>query len=142
MVTPLGLRPVSLPEGVAPASGTLQKMVMSFFEDFKEWTVCIFDNILVLCHDYTDGMEKLIKMIDRCYKCNLVMKFSKSWIGFQQVKFFGFKVTPGKYELDEEREQVVADAPFPNGPKAMQRFLGVAVFFNEFLPDFATKTSA
>ena len=142
VVTPWGLRrPVYLPEGVAPASGTLQKMVMSLFEDFKEWTVCIFDNILVLCHGYEDGIEKLIKMIDRCYERNVVLKISKSWIGFQQVKFFGYKVTPGKYELDEDRKQAVADAPFPNGPKAMQRFLGVAVFFNEFVPDFATTTS-
>ena len=141
VVTPWGLRrPVYLPEGVAPASGTLQKMVMSLFDDFRDWTICIFDNILVLCNDYDDGMIKLEKIIDRCYERNVVMKFSKSWIGFQQVKFFGYKVTPGKYEMDEERKQAVAAAPFPNGPKAMQRFLGVAVFFNEFIPDFATVT--
>ena len=142
MVTPWGLRrPVYLPEGVAPASGILQKTVMSLFEDFSDWSICIFDNILVLCNDYEDGMLKLSKMIDRCYERSVVMKFSKSWIGFQQVKFFGYKVTPGKYELDEERKQAVEAAPFPNGPKAMQRFLGVAVFFNEFVPDFATVTS-
>ena len=141
VVTPWGLRrPVYLPEGVAPASGTLQKMVMSLFDDFRDWTICIFDNILVLCNDYDDGLVKLENIIDRCYERNVVMKFSKSWIGFQQVKFFGYKVTPGKYELDEERKQAVAAAPFPNGPKAMQRFLGVAVFFNEFIPDFATVT--
>ena len=47
VITPRGLmRPKFLPEGVAPASGTLQRMVMSIFADFKDWTIAIFDNIL------------------------------------------------------------------------------------------------
>ena len=142
VVTPWGLkRPKFLPEGVAPASGTLQKMVMSIFQDFGEWTVAIFDNLLVLVDDYEDGIRKLELIIDRCYERNVVLKFSKSWIGFQIAKFFGYKVTPGKYELDEDRKQAVMDAPMPTNTKGMQRFLGVAVFFNEFVPDFSTVTA-
>ena len=114
---------------------------MSLFADFEDWTIAIFDNILVLCNDYADGMEKLSKVIDRCYERGVVLKFSKSWIGFRQVKFFGYIVTPGKSELDAERKQTVMDTTMPTGLKGMQRFLGVAVFFSEYVPDFASKTS-
>lgn len=142
VTTPWGLkRPVFLPEGVSPASGILQRMVMTIFADFSEWTITLFDNILVLCNSYEDGIVKLKSIIQRCYERNVVLKFAKSWIGFQQVKFFGYKVTPGKYELDEERKQSVLDAPMPSNAKAMQRFLGVAVFFNEFIPNYSTVTS-
>jgi hypothetical protein len=59
VTTPWGLkRPVFLPEGVAPASGILQRMVMALFEDFSDWMVRLFDNVLVLCDSFDDGMAK------------------------------------------------------------------------------------
>jgi len=138
VTTPWGLkRPLFLPEGVAPASGLLQRMVMSVFSDFSEWTVALFDNILVLCNDLHDGIEKFLKILRRCDERRVVLKFAKSWIGFQEVKFFGYKVTPGRYEM----KQSVLDAPMPETAKAMQRFLGVAVFFNEFIPNYSEVTA-
>ena len=62
-------------------------------------------------------------------------------IGFHKVKFFGYKVTPGKYELDEDRKQGVLASPMPSSTKHMHRFLGVAVFFNEFIPYFTGETA-
>ena len=60
VITPFGLKkPKFLPEGVAPASGTLQKIVMSIFSDFEDWTIAIFDNLLALASGYQDGYEKL-----------------------------------------------------------------------------------
>ena len=142
VTTPWGLkRPVYLPEGVAPASGILQRMVMSVFGDFSDWVITLFDNILVLCNDIDDGVNKLQKIIQRCHERRVVLKFAKSWIGFQQVKFFGYKVTPGQYEMDEERKQGVMEAPMPSNTKQMQRFLGVAVFFNEFIPNYSEVTA-
>ena len=142
VTTPWGLkRPVFLPEGVAPASGILQRMVMALFEDFSDWMVRLFDNVLVLCESLTDGIEKLRKVIQRCRERGVVLKFAKSWIGFQQVKFFGYKVTPGKYELDEDRKATIKEAEMPKTRKSMQRFLGMAVFFNEFIPKFSDVTA-
>ena len=43
-------------------------------------------------------------------------------------------------EFDEERKQTVRETTMPTGMKGMQRFLGVAVFFSEYVPDFASKT--
>jgi hypothetical protein len=137
MTTPWGLkRPVFLPEGVAPARGIQQRMVMALFEDFSDWMVRLFDNVLVLCSSTEDEIEKLRKVLMNCKERGVVLKFAKSWIGFQQVKFFGYKVTPGKYELDEDRKATIRQTEMPKGRKSMQRFLGTAVFFNEFVLNF------
>jgi hypothetical protein len=143
VATPWGLkRPKFLPEVVAPASGVLQRMVTSIFEDYTEWCMCLHDNMLVLCtDDVQDGLAKLDKIIDRCIERRVVLKIAKSWIGFQEVKCFGYKVTPGKYELDEERKQGVLASPMPTSTKQMQRFFRVAVFFNKFIPNFAGETA-
>ena len=90
VATPWGLkRPKYLPEGVAPASGLLQRAVMQIFDEFDDFCICIFDNILLLCNGIDDGIEKFRKVISKCSKHKVVLKFAKSWIGFQECKFFG-----------------------------------------------------
>ena len=43
----------------------------------------------------------------------MVLKFSKTTIGFTHVKFFGYKVEDGKWCLDDDRKQAVTDTPMP-----------------------------
>ncbi len=51
--TPWGqFEPIFLPEGVPPASGIFQKCMDEIFNDFEEWSIVIFDNLLVLAHSY------------------------------------------------------------------------------------------
>ena len=58
--SPWGLvKPVFLPEGVSPASGHLQWTMMQMFGDFDEWSIVIFDNVLLLAHDQDDACKKL-----------------------------------------------------------------------------------
>ena len=54
--SPWGLvEPVFLPEGVSPASGHLQYTMMRMFGDFVDWSIVIFDNVLLLANDPDDA---------------------------------------------------------------------------------------
>jgi hypothetical protein len=137
--TPWGqVQPLFMPEGIGPASGVLQKVVSEIFAPFEEWTVVIFDNILVLAHDYKDGYEKLEKILDRCIERNVYLKFSKTWLGFDHANFFGYVCRKGSYELSQERKEALKAIPFPRNTKAMQSFLGVALFFKSFIPNYSS----
>ena len=57
-----------VPEGVAPASGHLQNMVQHIFAGFEEWTICIFDNFLILADSHEDAYKKLDLFLDRCLR--------------------------------------------------------------------------
>ena len=63
---------------------------MSLFFDIKDWILTLFGNILILCHMYDDGMNKIGKVIDRCYECNVVLKIFEVNFGFTNDKFFGY----------------------------------------------------
>ena len=135
--TPWGLvRPRFLPEGVGPASGVLQRTVMEIFSDFQEFMITIFDNLLVLCHDYENAQRKLELVIERAYERGVVLKFAKSWIGYKTVTFFGYVVSKGRYELSQERKDAISAMPMPQNQKQMQRFLGAVLFFKSFIPYF------
>ena len=118
------MRPKFLPEGVSPASIELQKVVDFIFGDL-DWIVAIFDNLLVCANSDKELYERTEVFFDRCIKHNLILKMSKTNIGFQEVEFFGYRVTKDYYELTEERKQAVNDIPFPQNkerPAAIPRF--------------------
>ena len=136
--TPWGLfRPKFLPEGVSPASGALQAAVREIFKDFSDWTIVIFDNFLVLADSYTDAYEKLQKILQRCKEYSIVLKLKKSWIGVQEVEFFGYKVTNGQWALSQSRKDAISAMAMPTSVKDMQRFLGAALFFHHHLPNYS-----
>jgi len=137
--TPWGeVRPLFLPEGVPPASGFLQQMVDDIFGDFSDWCIAIFDNLLVLATDYDDAYHKLEIILDRCIERNVYLKFSKSWLGYDHAKFFGYICKLGKYELAQDRKDALKSIAFPSSIKQMQSFLGAALFFKNFIPHYST----
>jgi hypothetical protein len=44
-----------LSEGVPQGSGLLQEFIMDIFGEYEKWTIVIFDNLLILVHDYKDS---------------------------------------------------------------------------------------
>jgi len=137
--TPWGqYEPLFLPEGVSPASGILQAAVASMFADYAEWTIAIFDNLLILATDYEDAYRKLDLILDRCIERNIILKMAKSWFGNKEVNFFGYSCTENSFTLTDERKLAVQEIPFPNTLKQMRQFLGTANFFQPFVPGYAT----
>ena len=140
--TPWGLvRPLFLPEGVAPASGILQTIMSGIFTDFLDWMIVIFDNMLVLSHDIADLHTKLTRVFARAKEYNVVLRMPKSWIGVLEATFFGYRVKPGCWELTAERRAGVTSMPFPDNLKKVQRFLGCALFFANFVPNYSELTA-
>ena len=138
VVTPFGqYEPQFLPEGVSPASIELQNIVRHIFSDM-DYVIALFDNLLIGAYSEQDLYEKINKFLDRCKKHNLVLKITKSNIGFEEVEFFGYRIKKDFYELTDDRKEVLKDIPFPNSLKSMQKFLGFAIYFQPFVKDYAT----
>ena len=53
------------------------------------------------------------------------------------MKFFGYKVTFGKREMDEDRKKAILEFKMPSCQKEMQSFLGAALFFKSFVPNYS-----
>ena len=106
--TPWGLvEPAFMPEGISPAMGVLQIAVRTMFQDYESWMIVIFDNLLLLAHNQEDACKKLKLFLERCEQHNVILKMAKSWFGFPSVKFFGYKISKGKYEMDVDRKKTI-----------------------------------
>ena len=139
LVTPWGqYRPLFVPEGITPGSGKLQQTIMEIFGDL-EWTICMFDNLLVLAKDYQDAYDKFDIILDRCLKHKVILKFPKTWLGFKEVHFFGYNCKNKSYELTNDRKEAILKIPFPNGgnrQKKARSLLGSGNFFAPFVMNY------
>jgi hypothetical protein len=139
VVTPWGqFAPQFMPEGVAPASFILQEITRKIFGDFDEWTIAVFDNLLVLADSYEDAYAKLEIIIDRCNEYNVYLKFAKTWLGFDKVLFFGYECSHQFYTLSDERKQAITAYNPPKTAKLLMSFLGFALYFKSFVEHYAT----
>jgi hypothetical protein len=139
VVTPWGqFAPQFMPEGVAPASFILQEVTRKIFGDFDEWTIAVFDNLLVLADSFEDAYAKLEIIIDRCNEYNVYLKFAKTWLGFDKVLFFGYECSHQFYTLADERKKAVLAFNPPKTAKLLMSFLGFALYFKSFVEHYAT----
>lgn len=138
IITPWGtFRPKFMLEGTTPATGILHATMTLIFKEYLDWMIVLFDNILILCETYADAYDKFKIFLAVCQKRNLFLKFEKSWLGVQQVEFFGYICVHKSFHLSEKRSKAIVELPFPENTKQMQSFLGSCLFFQSFIPQYS-----
>ena len=136
--TPWGqYQPRFMPEGIAPATGVLQETVKNIFADMEDWAIVIFDNMLILATDPDDAFIKFKKVVQRCLDRNLILKMSKSWLGFREVDFFGYTCRHKSYEVAKEKKEALNKLEFPVTTKKARILMGKGVFFTSFTPNYS-----
>jgi hypothetical protein len=136
--TPWGqYEPMFMPEGIAPGNATLQETIRDLFVDFSEWAIMIFDNLLILANDPTDLYDKIEKVIRRCSERNVKLKMAKSWLGFEEVNFFGYVCKHKSYQVSPDKKTALAEIPMPDNTKKARSLLGKGVFFASFTPKYS-----
>lgn len=139
IITPWGqVRPKFLPEGVSPATDIIQSCMQKMFGDFEEWSIILYDNILLLAYSPQDAFKKFKTVVDRAIEYNIFFKLSKTWLCVEEVTFFGYVCRKGSFCLSDKRKAEIAAFPFPDSLKKMRSFLGSAGFFQPFVNNFAT----
>ena len=129
-------RPVRMPEGISWASFILQEEMTKIFRDLG-FVFNIADNLCIGADNLDQLYQRVEAFLDRCAKHNVLLKWSKSDIGFRQTHFFGYDIEFNKFSLGDDRRQVIDNIPIPTSSKLMAKFLGIAVFFSKFVPDWA-----
>ena len=125
-----------MPEGISWASFILQEEMTKIFRDLG-FVFNIADNLCIGADSLDQLYQRVELFLERCAKHNVLLKWSKSDIGFRQTHFFGYDIEYNKFSLGDDRRQVIDNIPVPTSSKLMAKFLGIAVFFSKFVPDWA-----
>jgi hypothetical protein len=102
-----------VPEGASPASFCLQKIVQGISEDFSDWMIVVFDNLLILGNTYEEIYDMTTKVINRCYERSVKLKMSKCWLGIKKVSFFVYEIENNCHGLGQQRRDNINKIPMP-----------------------------
>lgn len=133
--------PIFMPEGVRSAPQEFQRVMQQVFAPMKDHTIVIWDNILVLCNTLEEVRSRFLEVLEICKKYNIILKMTKTQIGFKESEFFGYIVKENTIELSQSRKDGIKALKFFKTKKGAQSFLGSTNFFKDFVPNYSVYTS-
>ena len=85
-----------------------------------------------------EGHNEIVeKVVKRLAENDLYMKPEKYKQKVREVGFLGVVISPKKIKMEEEKMKGVLDWPTPKKVKDIQKFLGLANYYHQFIQDFA-----
>ena len=134
-------QPRFMPEGVRSAGQEFQRIMSEIFEPISDWSIVIWDNILILADTLEELRDRAKIFLEICDKYNVILKMAKTKIGYEEANFFGYKVKKDSIELSQERKDGIQSLKFFKNKKGAQSFLGSCNFFRDFVPNYSQHTA-
>ena len=94
--------------------------------------VALLDDILISGETVQQHNARLREVLVRLSAAGLRVHREKSFIGVQEVKYLGHKVTTSGIQPLSDYVTAVRDAPAPTNVKELQSFLGKVNFYDCF----------
>lgn len=122
--------------GVKIMAGLFQ-MVMDKILAYVPFALAYIDDIIIFSRNKEEHIRHVNFVIDLLTKFNLPIKLGKSRFGQRKVKLLGFIVSGSGIEMDPEKVKSILDWPIPKTVKGIERFLGTANFYRQFVKNFS-----
>ena len=139
--TPFGLYQFRrMPFGLRNAGATFQRLMDSIFQDF-DFVFIYLDDVLIASKTVAEHRKHLGLFFDRLEKHGLFLQVSKCQFGVQELEFLGHLVNKDGIKTVPKKVEAIRDYPEPVEAKdpiqALERFLGLYVFYHRFVPKAA-----
>ena len=102
--------------------------------------VVFIDNMIVGMETKESHDELVAEVIKRLEENDLYVKLEKCKWKVREVEFLGVVIRPEGIKMEKEKVKKVLEWPTPKYIKDMQKFLGLANYYCQFIEGFATVT--
>jgi len=99
--------------------------------------VSFIDNVIVEMEEEEGHDEVVEEVVRRLAENDLYVKLEKCKWKVKKVGFLGVVIGPEEIKMEEEKIKRVLDWPTPKEVKDVQKFLGLANYYCQFIIDFA-----
>jgi hypothetical protein len=129
-----------MPFGLCNAPATFQRIMDRILLDLIDAGVCVayLDDIIIVGKDLDDIFHNYMKVVRRFSKYNLKLKPSKCNLFRKSVNFLGHIISDKGIGTDPAKIKKVEAWPEPKRLGHVRSFLGLACYYQRFIPDYGT----
>ncbi|XP_056408888.1 uncharacterized protein LOC130318520 [Hyla sarda] len=119
-----------------------QEFVNYIFRDLLYTCMVVYlDDILIFSSNLEQHREHVRQVLSCLLRNRLYAKIEKCLFKRPSLSFLGYIISTQGLQMDPAKLSAVLDWPRPSGLRAIQRFLGFANYYRQFIPHFSTLVS-
>ena len=128
--------------GLTNSPATFQAMMNELLRDLiNTGKVAVFiDNVIVGTETEEEHDELVAEVVKRLEENDLYVKPEKCKWKVREVEFLGVVIGLEEIKMEKEKVKGVLEWPTPKCIKDIQKFLGLANYYRQFIKGFATVT--
>ena len=88
-------------------------------------TCKIVDDVLAYDNEYSDHLQHVIHILERCDTASITLNPSKLVFAEPSVSYCGYDVTSSGYTVDQRKVKAIAEFPTPANITDLRSFLGL-----------------
>ena len=125
-----------VPFGLKNAVACCTRVLSEVFKDIPN-VIIYLDDVLVIGGTKAEHDEALLAVFRAIEKFNLSLNLKKCMFNQTSICYLGHVVGNGEIKPDPERIQTLVNFPEPDDFKSLERFLGMANYWSQFIENFS-----
>ena len=140
--TPWGLFHFTvLPFGLHGAPAAFQRMMDEVLHGLSDFASAYLDDIVIHSTTWGDHLEHLKEVLDRLQSAGLTINASKCGFARAETEYLGFTVGKGTVKPQLQKVHAIENCPLPQTRKQLRSFIGMAGFYQRFIPHFSARAA-
>lgn len=127
-----------MPFGLCNTPATFQRLMQVVLAGLElDCCFVYFDDILVASKSFEEHLHHLQLVFDRLHIAGLRLKPTKCLFLCEEVPYLGYVISKHGIRPDPMKTDKVRNFPTPTDPTKVRQFLGLASYYQRFVPGFA-----
>lgn len=129
-----------MPFGLANAPGVFQGLIDKLFgPEFEPHVFAYLDDIIIVSETMEEHLYWLEKVLKILKEANLTINPEKCKFCRSEVTYLGYVLNSEGLQVDPAKIAPVQNYPAPQTPRQVRRFIGMASWYRQFIPNFASR---